>query len=194
MKKWQKEWLIYIVSLIIIFLGAREIYRYIVNKDMKDYYFRCDNSNADTFQIVLGTCLDEYTSNENIIAIADTDEKMKAYKTLDEIIDIGYHLKSRDIKVCWDLPIFERNIGYHLKSRDIKEHDSCLEENIRIRLENYIKSEGKGENGRYIVLKSGEKYQVWVLIQGSYKEGFTVLVEVAKKDPFSKIRSEGKND
>ncbi len=166
MKKWQKEWLIYIVSLIIIFLGAREIYRYIVNKDMKDYYFRCDNSNADTFQIVLETCLDEYTSNENIIAIADTDEKMKAYKTLDEIIDIGYHLNSRDIK----------------------EHDSCLEENIRIRLENYIKSEGKGENGRYIFIKSGEKYQVWVLIQGSYKEGFTVLTEVAKKDPFSEVR------
>lgn len=166
MKQWQREWFIFIVSLIVIFLGAREVYRYIVNKEMQEYNIRCDNSNADTFQVVLQTCLNDYISNENIIAMADTDDKMKAYKTLDEIIDISYRLNSRDIK----------------------EHDSWLEENIRVGLENYFKSEGEGEDGRYIFLRSGKKYQVWVLIQGSDKEGYTVLTKVAKKDPFLKLR------
>lgn len=171
MKKRQKEWIIFIILLIIIFFGARELYRYKVDKKKYEYDIRLENSSIKTFQDVLQSGLDEYIAEEKIIAVADTDEKMKAYRTLDEIIDAGFRFYNGEIVIP-----------------DDKEYDSCFEDIIRDALGMYIKSKGKAEDGRYIELVRGKKYWVWVLIQGSYKEGYTVLVEPAIKDPFSEIR------
>ena len=171
MDKKKKEIIIFIISLIIIFLGARGIYRYITDKKAYEYDIRREQCIINSFQNVIQYSLDDYVKNEKIIAMADTDSKMKAYKTLDEIIDASF--------------LFDQK---RVENPDGIKYDSCLEKNIRDTITKYVKTEKKAEDGRYIFLKAGKKYQVWVLIQGSYKDGFTVLAQSAKTDPFSEVR------
>ncbi len=70
---------------------ARETYDREVRK-------RTRKHNADTMENVLNNVFQEYKKNEKIKAIADTDEKMRAYKSLDEIYNVAMGLDVKNVE------------------------------------------------------------------------------------------------
>ncbi len=99
------------------------------------------------------------------MAIADTDEKIRAYKNIDEIIEAAYNYKT--------LP---------------DDEDVYFEKQVASVLTKFIKNE---KNARYYIeprSKDLKDCRLWIWIQGSYEEGYEMKLLPYKTDPFSEVR------
>ena len=136
-------------------------------------------------------------ADERYSAIADTDEKMKAYKSIDEIIatELAFYNETEGLmdkepyNYCLE-KIFEgrKEYGKNPYERLPSEQRFCFEEEVVRIFEGYIEPKG---NGRYLSESRSKEFKgcpIWIWIQGSYEEGYTVMVLPYKTDPFSEVR------
>lgn len=143
---------------------------------------------VDHCQDMLQFFLDSYVNDNRNLAIADTDEKMKAYKNLDEIIEteLRFYNEAEGLgdkepyNYCLE-KIFEENEEYGKNPNE----RVYFEEKVVRNLSKYIKPMG---GGRYLELGHFKGYQIWTWIQGSREEGYEVKIWPGKKDPYSKVR------
>lgn len=152
------------------------------------YHRGHENSSIDFCQDLLQSALDIYVSDNRYTAVADTNEKMRAYKTIDDIIEteLRFYNETEGLKDkepynhCLE-KIFEGRKEY--KKNPYERY--CIEEEIVRGFEGYIEPKGEGQ---YIELNDFKGYKIWIWIQGSREEGFKVKVLPGKKDPFSDDR------
>lgn len=138
--------------------------------------------------------LDWYAADERCSAIADTDEKIRAYRSIDEIIETELCFyneaeKLNDIEpynYCLE-KIFEgrKEYGKNPYERLPSDERFCFEEEVVRSLEMYIRPKG---DGRYFDLGYFNGNQIWIWIQGSREEGYEIMVLPGKKDPFLEVR------
>lgn len=165
-------------------------------------YFKMDSAfhrgheyfDIEFCQNVLQRELNLYVADERYSAVADTDEKMRAYKTIDEIIEteLCFYNETEGLKdtepynYCLE-KIFEgrKEYGKNPYERLPGEQRFGFEEEVVRSLELYIQPQG---DGWYIEPRHFKGCQLWTWIQGSYEEGYTVMVLPYKKDPFSEVR------
>ncbi len=117
------------------------------------------NMVAESIESSLNYSLGKYTISENMIAIAGTDEKICAYQSADEILDVVKELKyGKNNNSYWDYG------------------ETTLEAFLPDKYFSFIED------------RKNEGYKYWVLIEGNSKEGFIAEVKYAKDDPFQKER------
>lgn len=173
-------------SVILIGVIILDIFAFI--KMDSAYHRGHEYADIDTCKIVLQSVLDIYVSDNRYTAVADTDEKMRAYKTIDEIIEteLRFYNETEGLK---DKEPYNHCLKKILEGR--KEYEKnpyeryCIEEEVVRGFEGYIEPKGEGQ---YIELKHFKGYKIWTWIQGSREEGFKVKVLPGKKDPFSDER------
>lgn len=141
--------------------------------------------------------LDSYVNDKRTTAIADTDEKMRAYRSIDEIIETELRFFNETEGIQEEKPyeyclerIFEgpeeNEINWYEKLPI--DENYCFEEEVVRTFERYIEPK---ENGRYLMDPKSKDFKdcrLWIWIQGSYEEGYTVMVLPDKNDPFSEVR------
>ncbi len=90
MSKKMKRKLIELIILVAIIILIPFFYtKYMDRKQERERNRRRAYTISDLVEYNLNSCLQDYTKDEKIIAIADTDEKMHAYKSLNEILDVA---------------------------------------------------------------------------------------------------------
>lgn len=165
-------------------------------------YFKMDSAyhrgheyfDIEVCQGVLQSILILYVDDERYSAVADTDEKMRAYKSIDEIIEteLRFYNETEGLKdkepynYCLE-KIFEgrKEYGKNFYEQLPSEQRFCFEEEVVRNLELYIQPQG---DGWYIELRHFKGCQLWTWIQGSYEEGYEVMILPGKTDPFSEVR------
>ena len=181
---------VYFASIVTIFLFSCMI-------DKKAHYRHHEYEDIRHIWSCLQNVLDNYVSDERYSAIADTDEKMRAYKSLDDIIEteLRYYNETegmQDKEPYNDClyKIFEgpKEYGKNSFERLPSDERFCFEEEVVRSFQKYIDPKGNDIYFREPKSKKFKGWQFWILIQGSYEEGYTVMVLPDKKDPFSEVR------
>lgn len=91
--------LICLIALIITGIAMMPFYHeYNLKQGEREQRKRTLNWVADSMENVLNQTLQTYKKNEKMIAIADTDEKMQAYKSLDEILNVATGLDVENVE------------------------------------------------------------------------------------------------
>ena len=72
------------IMAVLVAVIAPNLTSYIGNSKKKT-----DNSNADSIEGIINTQLQNYGSDDDITAIANTDDAMTAYETVQELLDAG---------------------------------------------------------------------------------------------------------
>lgn len=120
---------------------------------------KTDNSNADTIENVINTQLQNYCSDDKIKAVKDTDDDMKSYTDVAEILDNATDFAGDDDYESE----FETNVKKNIPDKYYKDSGSAVTMNTK---------------------QDGFKF--WVQITGTKDEGFSAKVQCAKEDPFTR--------
>lgn len=148
-----------------IWIGISILYYIICAEQRNDHYKWHEYNDIRYIRYLLQQQLDSYVKDEGTLAIADTDEKIRAYKNIDEIIEAAYNYKT--------LP---------------DDEDVYFEKQVASVLTKFIKNE---KNARYYIeprSKDLKDCRLWIWIQGSYEEGYEMKLLPYKTDPFSEVR------
>ena len=125
-----------------------------------------DLQTAKLLEMVITKELESYCGGTTIVAIADTDRKMQAYKSVNEVL---------------------KNASVSNSSENI------FEINVKKMLEKYVtaKEATNGEISNEVEIQPKQvQQQFWLRITGTREEGYQVQVECAKTDPFLTSRSD----
>lgn len=142
------------IMAVLVAVIAPNLTSYIGNSKKKT-----DNSNADSIEGIINAQLQNYGSDDDITAIANTDDAMIVYETVQELLQAGATAGDPDDPYT---SIFEKNVLDNIPG---KYYDAT---------------------NNYEVNTKQDSVTFWLQIKGTKDEGFSATVKCSDSDPFTR--------